>query len=45
MTTQVRILFALATLALAAGWIGLHRGNETLEAKIASRAPSAEVSP
>lgn len=36
MTTQTRILLALAALALAAGWLGLRRGNATLEARLAS---------
>ncbi len=41
MKTEVRILFALAAVALAAGWLGLHRGNEVLQARIYGRGPSA----
>jgi hypothetical protein len=32
--TQVRILFALAAVALLAGWLGLRRGNAALEARL-----------
>ncbi len=38
MTAQVRILFVVATLALAAGWVGLRRGNAGLEARLAGTA-------
>jgi hypothetical protein len=41
MTTQIRILLALAAVALAAGWFGLHRGNVALEARLAGE--TAEV--
>jgi hypothetical protein len=36
MKMQVRILFVLAIVALAAGWLGLRRQNATLEAQLAS---------
>jgi hypothetical protein len=36
MKTQVRILFAVAILALAAGWLGLRRGNAVLEQRLAA---------
>lgn len=35
---QVRILFLLAAVALAAGWIGLRRGNAALEARLGAAA-------
>jgi hypothetical protein len=35
MRTQIRILLALAAVALVAGWLGLRRGNAALEAKLA----------
>jgi hypothetical protein len=44
--TQVRVLLALALLALAAGWMGLHRGNASLEARLAAGPAGAkEVAP
>ena len=36
MKTQVRILILLAIVALAAGWVGLRRGNAELEARLAA---------
>jgi hypothetical protein len=42
MKPQVRILFLVALVALAAGWLGLRRGNAALEARLATageRAP------
>ena len=36
MNTQVRILILLAIVALAAGWVGLRRGNAALEARLAA---------
>jgi hypothetical protein len=36
MKTQVRILLAAAVLALAAGWLGLRRGNAALEARLSA---------
>jgi hypothetical protein len=39
--TQVRVLFLAAVLAMAAGWIGLRRGNEAL----ARQAGAAEARP
>ena len=36
MKAHVRILFAAAALALAAGWVGLRRGNAELEARLAA---------
>ncbi len=42
MRNQVRILLALAALALAAGWLGLRRGNAVLEARLAA-AQAGEV--
>jgi hypothetical protein len=41
MSTQIRILLALAAVALLAGWLGLRRGNAALEARLP--APCAEV--
>lgn len=40
MTTQVRVLFLAAVLALGAGWLGLRSGNHDLERRLA-----AEVRP
>ena len=40
MSTQVRILFIGAILALLLGWLGLRQGNRTLAARLAS-APAA----
>ncbi len=34
MKTQVRILFLVAIVARAAGWLGLRRGNTALEASL-----------
>jgi hypothetical protein len=36
MRTQVRILFVLAVVALAAGWLGLRSGNAAIEARLAA---------
>jgi hypothetical protein len=36
MKPQVRILFLVALVALAAGWLGLRRGNAVLEARLAT---------
>jgi hypothetical protein len=36
MKRQVRVLFVLAVLALAAGWAGLRRGNDALERRLAA---------
>jgi hypothetical protein len=41
MRTQVRILFALAVVALAAGWLGLRSGNAALEARLAAAGAKA----
>jgi hypothetical protein len=41
MKTQLRILLALASLALLAGWLGLRRGNAALEARHAAGAMAA----
>ncbi len=44
MKTQVRILFALAAVALLAGWLGLSRGNSALEARLSrGEAPRQEA--
>jgi len=40
MRTQVRVLFLAAVLAMAAGWMGLKRGNEALARQAA--APAGE---
>lgn len=34
MKRHVRILFALAAVALFAGWLGLRRGNAVLETRL-----------
>lgn len=39
MKTHVRILFALAAVALVAGWLGLRRGNAALEARLSAAEP------
>jgi hypothetical protein len=44
MKTQIRILLAAAVLALAAGFVGLRRGNAALEASLPSAA-SGERAP
>jgi len=36
MKTQVRILLAVAVIALAAGWLGLRSGNAALEQQLAN---------
>lgn len=36
MKTQVRILLLAAILALGAGWLGLRRGNDALERRLAA---------
>jgi hypothetical protein len=42
--TQVRILFALAAVALLVGWLGLRRGNAALEARLSGgEAPRQET--
>lgn len=41
MTTQIRILLALAAVALLAGWLGLHRRNMALQARLAGEAVEA----
>lgn len=41
MRTQVRILLALAVVALAAGWLGLRSGNAALEARLATAGAKA----
>lgn len=41
MTTQIRILLALAAVALLAGWLGLRRGNMALRARLAGEAAEA----
>jgi hypothetical protein len=38
MSTQLRILLALAAVALLAGWLGLRRGNAALQARLAGGA-------
>jgi hypothetical protein len=43
MKTQVRILLALAALALAAGWLGLRRGNATLAGRLAATSIAGEI--
>lgn len=41
MKTHVRILLAAAALALAAGWLGLRRGNAELEQRLAAGGAAA----
>lgn len=41
MNGQLRILLVIAALALAAGWVGLRRGNAALEARLAVAAGEA----
>lgn len=38
MRTQVRVLFLAAVLVMAAGWMGLKRGNDALAAQAAAPA-------
>ncbi|HYS79829.1 MAG TPA: hypothetical protein VEM76_03930 [Anaeromyxobacteraceae bacterium] len=46
MKTHVRILFAVAALALAVGWFGLRRGNAALAARLSeSTAPATRGAP
>ena len=45
MKRQVRLLFALAAVALAAGWMGLHRGNAALEARLGPASAAEAVTP
>ena len=46
MKTQVRILILMTIVALAAGWVGLRRGNAVLEARLAAAgSPAKEVRP
>ena len=45
MSTQVRILFLGAILALALGWAGLRRGNAALEAQVAAASAAGERAP
>ncbi len=35
MKTQVRILLIAALVAMAAGWIGMRKGNDALEVRLA----------
>ena len=37
MKMQVRILFLVAIVALAAGWLGLRRENAALESRLAAQ--------
>ena len=41
MKVHVRILLAVAAVALVAGWLGLRRGNAALQARLP--APPAEI--
>ena len=41
MKTHVRILFAVAALALAVGWLGLRRGNTALAARLSEDTSAA----
>jgi hypothetical protein len=41
--THVRILLAAAAFALAAGWLGLRRGNADLATRLASGDVAAEA--
>ena len=43
MKTQVRILLAVALVALLAGWLGLRRGNAALAARLAARRRRTEA--
>ncbi|HEX9289331.1 MAG TPA: hypothetical protein VF904_07410 [Anaeromyxobacteraceae bacterium] len=43
MKTHVRILFAVAALAVAVGWIGLRRGNAALAARLSGDATAART--
>ena len=42
MKTQVRILILMTIVALAAGWIGLRRGNAALEARLLAAGTSGK---
>lgn len=41
MTTQVRMLLLAAVLAMAAGWMGLKRGNDALARQAGAPAAAA----
>jgi hypothetical protein len=45
MSAQVRMLFLLALVAMAAGWVGLRSGNADLEARRARAAATGEKAP
>ncbi len=45
MKTQVRVLFLVAIAAMLAGWLGMRRGNDALEARLAAAGAPAERTP
>ena len=45
MRTQVRVLFLAAVLAMAAGWMGLKRGNDALARQAEAVPAGGGVSP
>jgi len=45
MKTQVRVLLFASILALALGWVGMRRGNQALEQRLAAQPAAGERTP